>query len=1096
MINNAISNYLFNQKKQHMRNLKPLFLLLISGFITAVAWGQRISGTVADQATGNPIEGASVVAGETTQGVFTNANGEFSLELDGASYFTVSSVGYSTQRVNVTGSPNYTIRLQIMQSDLEQVVVVGYGTQAKANLTGAVSTVDVGATLQSRPITDVARGLQGTTPGLTITSPFGQPGVAAKITLRGLQGSLNATQGAKPLILVDNVEILDLQLVNPEDIESISVLKDAASASIYGARATWGVILITTKTGRKNTAGRISYSNNFSWNKPTVIPEPADPVKGTATVLEALRRTSNNPSITQYGVLGMYFDEIGMEKIRNWVETYGDGSGLGLEMVEGRDYEIRDGRLFFYRPWNPMKMYMKEYAFQQKHDFSVSGGGERTTYHLGLGYLNQGGVLDVNPDKFERYNMTLNVTTDVNDWMVARARVNLAQSTQTYPFQFSGASLGPWAYLTRWPATYPYGTIDGKPFRSALTETAQANMDEEKGTLAKVQAGTTLKLAKGLTVDADYIFSAWNEHIHSVGGGTSGIDFWGGALTYRDNYQSVSYDRSMYTSWWSYMNTFKAFATYNKSIGLHDFKLIAGGDMDLFREWMQRSERRSIMDPNLGEPNLATGDQFVGSSRSHWSTVGYFARINYSFKNKFLLELNGRYDGSSRFPSSDQYGFFPSASIGYVLSEEDYMGFARDVVSFLKVRASWGSLGNQDVGPNRFLSTLSATNSGWLLGNVNQLTMSTPSPLSPILTWETVTTLDFGVDARFFNNKFGISFDWYRRTISDMITSGVTLPSTFGAGSPVRNYGEMQTTGWEITADYRHSFNNGLNFSVTGVLSDFQEKITKFANTTKGIGTNYEGRVLGEIWGYETDRFFTASDFTGQQPNGKWIPKAGIPDQTWMEQSSPWFFYGPGDILYKDLNGDGLIDQGSNTVDDPGDQKIIGNSTPRYQFGFTLSADWKGFDLMVYFQGVGKRELWPNGPVFIPGWRQAEGWYQHGMDYWTEDNPNAYYPRPTNYNEGVGGRKNFYPQTKYLLDMSYVKLKNLAVGYTVPSNLSSKIKLQKFRVYVATENLVTWSGVQIPIDPEIDYYPGQDGSGFGRTYPHQKRISVGLQATF
>jgi len=1079
-----------------MGKLKPLCMLLLVSLISVAGWGQRINGTVVDNSSGNPIEGASVIAGDRTAGVFTNAAGEFTIELDGADYFTVSSVGYAPQRVNVTGASSYIIRLEIRQSDLEQVVVVGYGTQTKANLTGAVSTVDVAATMQSRPITDVARGLQGTTPGLTITSPFGQPGVAAKISLRGLQGSLNATQGAKPLILVDNVEILDLQLVNPEDIESISVLKDAASASIYGTRATWGVILITTKSGRKNTDGKVTYSNNLSWNKPTIVPEPAEPVKGIETVLSALRRTSNNPNITQYGVLGMYFDEIGMEKIRNWVNTYGDGSGLGLEMVEGRDYEIRDGKLFFYRPWNPMKMYMKEYAFQQKHDISVNGGGDKTTYHLGLGYLNQGGVLKVNPDKFERYNLTLNLTTDVKEWMEARGRINLAQSTQTYPFQFSGASLGPWAYLTRWPAVYPYGTIEGKPFRSALTETAQAKMDTEKGTLAKVQVGTTLKPVKGLTLDADYIFSAWNEHIHSIGGGTSGIDFWGGSLTYRENYQSASYDRVMYTSWWSYMNTFKAFATYTTNIGNHNLKFIAGGDMDYFREWMQRSERRNIMDPNLGEPNLATGDQFVGGSRSHWATLGYFARVNYSYKNKYLLEFNGRYDGSSRFPTSDQYAFFPSASLGYVLSEENYMDFAKDVLSFLKIRASLGTLGNQDVGNNRFLSTMSSTNSGWLIGSVNQLTMSTPTPLSPILTWEKVTTLDFGVDARFFDNKLGIAFDWYRRTISDMITGGVTLPSTFGAASPVRNYGEMQTTGWELTADFRHSFNNGLNINVTGVLSDFQEKITRFANTTKTIGTNYEGRVLGEIWGYVTDRYFTADDFTGQQPNGKWIPKAGIPDQTWMEQGSAWFFYGPGDIKYKDLNGDGKIDAGSNTVNDPGDQKIIGNSTPRYQFGVTISADWKGFDLMAYFQGVGKRDYWPNGPVFIPGWRQAEVWYQHQMDYWTEDNPNAYYPRPTNYNEGVGGRKNFYPQTKYLLNMSYVKLKNLALGYTVPASLSSKLKLQKFRVYVATENLVTWSPIQVPVDPEIDYYPGQDSSGFGRTYPHQKRISVGIQATF
>lgn len=1077
-----------------MRNYKSFVLLLIFGCFSAMAWGQRITGTVVDRSNQLPVEGATVTASGKTQGVFTDNRGRFSLELEGARSFEVSNIGYATRIINVTNATTYTVELVVSESALDQVVVVGYGTQRKANLTGAVSTVDVDNALRSRPITDVARGLQGTTPGLTITSPLGQPGTTASIRLRGLSGSLNGG-GAQPLILLDNVEIPNLQMVNPEDVESISVLKDAASTSIYGTRATWGVILITTKSGRKNTPGKITYSNNFSWNKPTVIPKPADPAMGAETVLAAMRRTANNPNITQFGVLGMYFDEIGIQKIRDWQATYG-GQDLGNEMVLGRDMEIRDGKLFFYRPWDPMAMYMKEYAFQQKHDVSVTGGGEKTTYHLGLGYLNQGGVLKVNPDMFKRYNVSLAVNSAVNNWFDVRTKMQLAQSTMTQPFMFSGASLGPWAYLTRWPAIYPYGTYEGKSFRSALTETQQAKMEEDKEIMTRIQVGGQLKPAKGLTFDFDYTYTATNSHLHSVGGGTAGIDFWGGSLTYRENYQSAAYDRVRYTSNWNNLNTVRAFATYKKNLGDHNLQVIAGGDMDLYRNWAQVSERRTIMDANLGELGLATGDQFASGGRGHWATNGYFGRINYDYKDKFLLELNGRYDGSSRFPASDQYAFFPSMSAGYVLTEEEYMDWSREVLSFLKLRVSWGSLGNHNIGNNRFLSTLNSTSSGWLIGNVNQLTFTTPTPLSPILTWETVTTLDFGVDARFFNNKFGASFDWYKRTTSDMITAGVTLPSTFGAASPVRNYGAMETTGWELALDYRHTFGNGLNFSVVGVLSDFQEKITKFANTTMGINANREGRVIGEIWGYETDRYFTQEDFVSQNPNGSWVLKPGIPNQTNLEGGSAWFFYGPGDIKYRDINGDGVINQGTNTLDNPGDQRIIGNSTPRYQYGLTLNADFKGFDFTVFFQGVGKRDLWPNGPVFIPGWRQAEVWYDHGMDYWTPNNPNAYYPRPTNYNEGVGTRSNFYPQTKYLLNMSYLKLKNLAVGYTIPARISQKLKMSKTRIYFSGENLVTWSPVQIPIDPEIDYYPGQDGSGFGRTYPHQTRVSFGLQATF
>lgn len=1070
--------------------------LLMSVFLPPALLAQErtIKGTVLSADDNTPLAEVNVTVKNTLTATQTDAAGSFSINASTGQTLQFSYVGFAMQEILVGESNNVSVSLSNQQATLSDVVVVGYGKQRRANLTGAVSTVDVSRTLGSRPITDVARGLQGAVPGLTITTTSGQPGMSANIRLRGVTGSFNASGGTQPLILVDNVEIPNLQMVNPEDIESISVLKDAASTSIYGTRAAWGVILITTKSGKKNAPSSITYSNNFSWNRPSEMAQSAAPVIGTETMLSAIRRTAMNPNVSQFGVLGMYFDEIGVQKMKDWIATYGN-QDLGPDMVMGRDLEIRDGKLFFYRPWDPINMYVKNYASQQKHDLGISGGGDKTTYHMGLGFLDQGGFLKVNPDKFQRYNITLNLNSSVTDWMDLRAKGQFSQSITTYPFAFSGASLGPWAYLTRWPSVYPYGTYDGKPFRSAITEVQQAKMDNEKSLYGRFQMGTTLKIMKDLTVDADYTYSTTNTHIHSVGGGTAGIDFWAGSLNYLPNYQSVSYDRVKYTSAWNEMHTGRAFATYRKKIGSHTAQLIAGTDVDIYKYWSQSSERRSIMDPDLGEIGLSTGDQFVGGSRGHWATRGFFARLNYDFQNKYLFELNGRYDGSSRFPDANQYSFFPSASVGYVISQENFMDFSRSVLSFLKLRASWGSIGNQDIGNGRFLSLMSSTNSNWLVGTNNLLTMTTPTPLSPVLKWETNTTLDFGVDARFMKNKLGVTFDWYRRTTSDMISAGTTLPSTFGAASPVRNFGEIQATGWELAVDFSHTFSNGLHFSATGILSDVQEKVTKFANATRGISTNYEGRIIGEIWGYETDRFFTQDDFISQNPNGSWVAKAGIADQDFLRANTSWFFYGPGDIKYKDLNGDGKINSGTSTVEDPGDMRVIGNSTPRYTYGLTLNADWKGFDFTVFFQGVGKRDLWPNGPVFIPGWRQAEVWYEHQMDYWTPENQNAYYPRPTNAAEG-NTNKNFAVQTKYLLDMSYLKIKNLAIGYTLPKGITRKALLSKVRIYAAAENIATFTNLKLPIDPEIDYTPGQDASGFGRTYPQQKRISFGLQATF
>ena len=433
------------------------------------------------------------------------------------------------------------------------------------------------------------------------------------------------------------------------------------------------------------------------------------------------------------------------------------------------------------------------------------------------------------------------------------------------------------------------------------------------------------------------------------------------------------------------------------------------------------------------------------------------------------------------------------------------MDWSKGFLSFLKVRGSYGSVGNQAVGNNRFLSLLSAQTSGWILPSGNATTLTTPTPLSPVLTWETIRTADLGLDARFLNDELGLTFDVFNRTTSNMISPGVTLPSSFGAASPVRNYGELQGKGWELAIDYNHTFSGGFHFSATATLSDAQETITKFANTSlqlpdpiAALNTKYyAGMKLGEIWGYETDRLFTASDFAGKDAAGHYVYAKGVPSQTQMESGS--FYFGPGDVKYKDLNGDGVVYQGANTVDDHGDKKIIGNSTPRYQYGLRLGADWKGFDLNVFFQGVGKRDLWASGPIFIPGFRGAEGWYSNQMDYWTESNPNAFYPRPTNYG-AAADKWDFQPQTRYLLNMAYLRLKNVNLGYSFSKSVTRRLGIERLRVFLSGENILTFDHLGgIQIDPETDFSQTQidnDRAGFGRVYPYRKTYSAGLQVTF
>ena len=543
-------------------------------------------------------------------------------------------------------------------------------------------------------------------------------------------------------------------------------------------------------------------------------------------------------------------------------------------------------------------------------------------------------------------------------------------------------------------------------------------------------------------------------------------------------------------------NIFKAYATYDLSLqDKHNFKFIAGVDAETRENLGHYSERRSLIDINMPEIALATGEQYVNGVAFHddFAAAGFFGRINYDYMQKYLLEINARYDGSSKFPQGKKWALFPSFSAGWRVSEESFMDFAKPVLSNLKLRGSWGTIGNQDVASNAFISTMGSGNSGWVMNGENVLYLGAPSVLSPSLTWERVTTYDIGLEAGFLNNRLNFIFDYYQRITSDMHTAGEALPSTFGASAPMVNFGELTAKGIELGVSYRERFANGLDMGLSASVSNVTEKITEFNEEANNIYNNYKGRVLGEIWGYETDRLFQVDDF-----NADGSLKDGIASQELFESGT--FRYGPGDVKYKDLNGDGVIDYGANALDDHGDLKVIGNSLPKMEYNFSVDLGYKNFDFRVFFQGVGSRDYWAYGSVAIPtgGSGYADGSFTHFLDYWTPENTDAFYPTPSN-NAWISNGGNFLRQTRYLQNMAYLRLKNLTIGYTLPSAWLQAINFTSARVYVSGENLFEFDKLTIPVDPESTAYKtGYNGESwsFGRSYPFARTLSVGMQINF
>ncbi|WP_345066341.1 TonB-dependent receptor [Sphingobacterium thermophilum] len=1108
-----------------------------------------VQGTVSD--ANGPLEGVTVSVVGVPGSAITDANGKFKINAPLGATLRFSSIGYQSQDVKVA-SNEINVTLQLEDNTLEEVVVVGYGTQKKANLTGAVSSVNIKETMEGRPIADAGRALQGTTPGLSITIPSGEVGSDPKIKIRGQIGSLSGNNN--PLILLDNVEIPSINVVNPDDIESITVLKDAAASSIYGSKAAFGVVLITTKQGAKDEKTNVNYSNNFSFQNPFKKYEMGT-LSALRYSLDAAQRVGSNVTGAFYKV-----DEESYQKAVEWAEKYGGKIGPNDPTVYGRDWywDAVNNRKYGVRTYNPYDYIIREWAPTQQHNLSISGKSAKTNYNIGLGLLDQAGMMkSAKKDEFSRYNASLRLSTEVNKYVTARAGAIFSRTNKQYPYATNSTTADPWLYLYRWSSLYPMGVDDnGRPIRSVEYETAAANTGSILRNYININLGTTVKLTDNWRVEFDYTLSNQEQNWNRPGTKFTAGDSWSNAVPslnpdgsqiyvnaegevvdpstpgampkYELNYYTYTGTGAnpdhVYRSAQNFLrHTINAYTTYNMALdGGHDLKFMVGVNRvaDVIESnWTQITGLGNIYNPQLP---LATGNTTGGGEKLWEAQLGYFGRVNYAFRNKYLAEANLRYDGSSKFPGDLQWRWFPSFSAGWVVSEEPFMEWASDFTNQLKIRGSWGMIGDQSVPNNLYLSLLNSAQSTWINADKSRdYYTTTPNAVSPYITWQDIVTTNIGVDARFLKNRLGFVFDWYQRDTRNMIVPAADVAPTFGAGASKGNYGSLRTRGWEFAVDYNHKFENGLGLSVRANVSDAVSTITKYGNT-RSINDWYVGKTYGEIWGYETDRLYQFDDFeldangkpqlitlTANETSlyaGKQAYKLKDPNGVYQAflQNSSTFYFGPGDVKFKDLNGDGEINNGKQTVEDHGDLKIIGNSTPRFEYGFRLGADYKGFDFAAFFQGVGKREVWGTGFLAQAGFNASDGAMPAAIsdNYWTPTNTGAFYPAAYN-NGGSDNVNNMQIQTRYLLDMSYLRLKNVTLGYSIPKHILNQVKVSNLRVYVALENFLTWDKLNgLPIDPEevsgfsmfneSNYNSGRTGVGT----PTFKSASFGVQLTF
>lgn len=1054
-----------------------LFILsfLICAFTSINVFAQtRITGIVTDE-KGEPVIGANIVVkGVAGSGTVTDVDGKFSLNVSPGATLTVSYIGYVPKEITVGSKSVINVTLAENALGLEEVVVVGYGTQKKENLSGAVSSIS-GKSISERSVTNLNSALQGLAANMNIASSTGNPTASPGINIRGYT-SIN---GGETLILVDNVPATsgELSRLNPADIESVSVLKDAASAAIYGGRAAFGVVLVTTRTA-KDEKLKVSADATYSVRSFIELPEV---LQDTYWFMWFANQTSGDPN---------RYDAKSLEYAK---KRMADPSlPMIIDPKDGWNPRLTNaGRWDYYGNTNWADIIFHDSAPAQNYSLQISQKTDRLSYMLTGGYYQQNSLVNYE-DPYTRYNFrgaaTYKLTNRWNfgskisysrsDW--STPRMTDENNTQNVFYQYQSKYITGPVYNPDGSWTQDGGTAVGLMRDGGKTAVVTNEM--------QLTFDTQFDIVKDVwAIKGDISLKINNRQKHSSeipvyyrgGPGLPLAVTWGTTLS-KASIDNTDGNQTMINLYSDYHKTFA---------GKHFIQALAGFNQESYRNVNFGLTAENLITESYPTAQLTSGATTKYENIGTYALRGAFARLNYIFDSKYIFEFNGRYDGTSRFPKNNRFGFFPSASVGWVLSQEKFFRPVADAlkISMLKFRGSYGSLGNQQVSYYPYIATMGVTSQiNRVIEGERPMAIGAPGVVAGDLTWETVRTVNGGIDLVLFNNRFELTLDKYTRYTENMLTRSKTLPAIFGASEPNTNAANLKTKGFEITAQYRDRFNlagSPFSWSARFILSDSRAWITKFDNPDKVLSSHYEGEELGSIWGFVTNGFFASDEDIALSPDHTTV-SAGF------NGSRPY----PGDIKYKDLNGDGKIDRGKSTLDDPGDRKIIGNTQARYPYSLDLNADWKGFDLRIFFQGIGRRQQYPGGDHDIVFWGQLSNnpWCSpntKNLDNWgsiDDPHPDAYFPKVTQ-----DPRIAYTPQTKYLQDASYLRLKNLTLGYTLPALLTSKWKIERLRLYLTGENMFTYHHIAVKgNDPE------SFNSNSTAIYPLQKVYSIGLNLTF
>lgn len=1041
--------------------------------ITVTQQNERTIKGVVKDASGETVIGANVSVIGTTIGTVTDVEGNFSLKVPAGATLKISFIGYKDYNVKITDQQTLDIILQDDSQALDEVVVVGFGTQKKVNLTGSVTVVD-SKKLQSRPVATVTEAMQGLVPGMNFS--YGGTGGAEinqnmKINIRGT-GTIGTGSNASPLVLIDGMEG-DMNVLNPNDIETISVLKDAAASSIYGSRAPFGVVLITTKKGK---AGKVSinYNNNFRWTHAINMPHVADSYTFAQYFNRAAAADGQNPA----------FDEPSMQRILGFQNGSFTDTTIPDEADPNSWYWVGNSNNDWY------DILFGNTAFSQEHSLSVNGGSEKFQYYVSGNFMDENGLMSYRPDNVKRYTTTAKINAELFPWL------HVNYSTKFMRKDYTKTSyLGNQVYheLTkRWP-TEPVLDPNGYILNDQISGLVHSGDDNTQTDWLYQQFQVVLEPIKGWKIFGEINYKTINQfwHRHNYKLPKWHVD---GSVFYKGGFDVTSAEESAERT--NFFNP-NLYTEYMKSFtGGHTMKVMVGFQAEQNKYRKLGARKNDLITDNVPNISQSTGQEKITDSKlEHWATAGFFGRVNYDYKERYLLEVNLRYDGTSRFAEDKRWNLFPSFSAGWNVAREDFMEPYQHIINTFKFRGSWGELGNQNTESlYPYIQTMkfvAADKDGkWLINNQLPNTSNAPDLVSALLGWETMRSWNIGVDMGFLQNRLTMSFDWFNRKTVNMVGPAPELPVILGTKVPKTNNADLLSRGFELDLSWRDQIGE-VQYGAHLLLSDDRQKILKYPNETGSLNTWRAGEYIGEIWGFETIGIAK----TDQEMNDH---LATLPNGGQNEQGSKW---AAGDIMYKDLDGDGVIHAGE-TITAPGDLKIIGNNTPRFKFGIDLDAAWKGFDIRVFLQGIAKRDYWLDGNMMFgaSGGKWGSTVFTEHMDFFRAEgdewgtNLDGYFPRPN-----FAGEKNQKRQTRYLQSAAYCRLKNLQIGYTIPSYLTRKIGVQNLRLFFSADNLFTITPLPSSFDPETlgtGYGADNGATSTAKTYPLSRTISTGFSVNF